>query len=360
LVEATVVFGSQSTGWNGSANVSTSPTGSAGLRMQDAFLGQTSASPTGPDGLADDGAVADGQMAGVVDQLHLHSGGSAVLGSGSVVLSQTAVFDNGIFGDVGPIHTPITLAITPTMLLQNLHYLQVGPAGMGSQVEINPNYADGAHPGVAGALNLSTRYPSIVSEGTLSADAELRQNVLLTLDFGDLGSFQKSYGPFSSLGSFGADAQWQGSNDFIELSTALDPSFVDALLQTFSGELLSASGPLTIPIALAGSFSVNELFEMPLDFGFLGVTTSDARFQGSFQYTFNATLTISQASLELTSNQIYEAVNVPEAHGIGLGALATLGGLATAWRRGRLTIFRRSGTIETSFTTKVKADGFTR
>jgi hypothetical protein len=105
------------------------------------------------------------------------------------------------------------------------------------------------------------------------------------------------------------------------------------LLYQLNGDITAITGPLEIPIALTGSLPLNEAFNAPLSLGFLGTITFSGEFTGSLAYTINGTVTLNSLVYSLQSQQIADAVNVPEASSLALLGLAGVSGLAWSQRR---------------------------
>jgi hypothetical protein len=206
-------------------------------------------------------------------------------------------------------------------------------------VPINPGYADGAHPGgptVQPALNLSTSYVSTISGGSLTGQGAASVGAVFSADLGIFGSFTQNLGSFDVFGgNVSQDFGLFGTSQFIEIATATNTLQFDALLQTLAGNISSLIGPLTIPITLTGAIPVNQTFDIPLSLGFLGTLTFPGTFNGNVNYTLNGSITLTNLTYALQSQQIANAVNVPEASSLALMALTTLGGVAYAKVRRR-------------------------
>lgn len=334
LVSASVNLPQQTVTVNVGANINTTPTGTGTISLQDLYVYQTFGG--GPDGKADDGSVINSQMSGSIDALDVTLVSSQVVGANSVTLNGSATFTSFPFNVVGGVTVPLQIDLTPGILLQNLQYVQVGPALMGAQVAINPGYADGAHPNVPATQNLSTQYPFVISGGNLSGSGDIQVGAVFSADLGIFGTFSSNLGTLTAEGLdltqvFGLI----GVGQFIEIPTATSPTDFDDLIQTLSGNISSILGDLTLPLTLSGSIPLSQTFTVPLSLGFLGTINFDADFNGSLSYTLDGSIVLTNLTYALQSQQIADAVNVPEASSLAMLGLTGLGGLAFSLYRRR-------------------------
>lgn len=317
------------------STTNSTPTGVGTVRLEDLYSGQASnhSFPPGPDGKADDGNVIDSQMAGTVDSLNIEFVDSPQ----AVAISNfglNGVAEASIFGV--PVSVPIAIDIDPSVLITSLSYAQIGAASMNGQVAINPSFADGAHPNVEGAQNLSTQYNLVLSSGTFSGDADAVIGAEFRADFGILGSYVQDLGAFSiDAGSISEDFGLVGVGRFLQMATAASGLDFDDLLFQLEGDLDSLIGPLTIPVVITGTLPINESFEVPIDLGMLGTITVDSSFSGSLTYSIDGELTITNLAYALQSQQITQAVNVPEASSLMLLGASGLCGVCLSLRRKR-------------------------
>ena len=340
LLSANISLPQQVKSINLNANINTTPTGNGTISLQDLYNSQNTnfpqppaAFPPGPDGKGDEGTVNDSQMSAGLTALNVNLASNQTIGVNSVTLNGTGSFSIlGIGVDV-----PLTLDVDPALLIQNINYTQVGPAILAGQSAINPGFADGAHPNVPGAQNLSTQYGLLISGGPLSAATEASIGAELTVEFGILGSYTQNLGTFSAdAGDLGQDFGLVGINSqFIQIATALNAYDFDDLVFLTGGDISSLIGDIEIPIQLVGSIPISEVFSAPLSLGFLGTITFDGEFNGSFTYTLDGTITLSNLTYTLQSNQIADAINVPEASSLALLGMAGFGGAAISWYRRR-------------------------
>lgn len=346
LLNSNVSLPSQSVNVSLSPNpitVTTTPTGSVTLKLSDSFNAQTvDALPTnlagqgpGPNGKADagpnNGTAADAWMRGGVDALSLNLVSSQAVGFSPAQLNGSAGFS--ILGI--PVSIPLEVDINASALLQNLTFNQLTPAFMGVGQKF-PTFGDGNHPNGVNTLDLSSRYPFILSAGTFAAGAQANLGVgltatLLGIDIG-LGNFNFA----QDLGSFSQDFALFGDARFAELATA-NPGlakFFDDLRFTLGADLSGLVGPINLPLTLSGVLPITQEFDAPLSLGFLGTITFRGTFNGTLNYTVDATATISNLAYQLSTNTVVNAVDIPEAGSLTLLAIAGLGGLG-------LTVARR-------------------
>jgi hypothetical protein len=338
LLSADINLPQQTVNISANQNLNLSPTGSGTIRLSDSYNSQQenissppAAFPPGSDGRADDGTTLDSQMSASIDALNVTLVNAPV----SVGVNNVSLSGSGSFNILGliPVSVPLRLDLSPSVILQNLNYAQIGPAVMAGQTAINPGFADGAHPNVPGVQNLSTLFASVISGGNLTGQGAANVNAQFTADFGILGSYSQNLGNFSLFNdSLSQTFGLFGQGQFIEIATALNAYDFDDLVQKLSGNISSLLGPLSLPLTLSGSIPVSQTFDAPLSLGFLGTITFRGSFNGSLSYSINGTLTLDNLTYSLQSQQIADAVNVPEAGSLGLMAATSLAGLIV-WRR---------------------------
>lgn len=325
------------------AAISTSPTGTGSIRMQDAYtLSQTAGAPytIGADGKADTGTSGNGRMHGVMSALNVTLAQNTAIGVNSVTLNGNAEFTSFPFSIVGGVDVPLSVTLTPSVLLNNLNYIQVGDALMGGEYKppVQPGFTgSGDHPNVAGAKDISVGYLSVISGGTLSGAAAASVGAVFSADLGIFGTFTQDLGAFSLFDDEISETfALIGASLFKQVPTALTPAQYDALVHSIGGDISSITGPLTLPLALSGSIPISQQFDVPLSLGFLGTITFAGTFNGNVNYNVSGEITLTNLTYNLQSQQIGDAVNVPEASSLalmGATALAGAGGLALRRRR---------------------------
>lgn len=341
LVSANVNLPSQVKAINLTSNINTTPTGNGTIALQDLYNSQITnfpqppaAFPPGPDGKADDGSAINSQMSGVMTALDVDLiSTTQTIGANSVQLT-----GNGSFSILGiGFDVPLTIDLDPSLLITNLNFTQVGLATMLGQTAINPGFADGAHPNVPGAQNLSTQYGLVLSGGPLTASTEAAVGVEFSADFGIFGTFSQDLGTLTAdAGDLSQDFGLVGINaQLIQIATALNTYDFDDLVYKFGGDISSLIGDLELPISLTGTVPISQTFDAPVSLGFLGTITFAGTFNGSLTYTIDGSITLSNLTYALQSQQIADAVNVPEASSLALLGLAGLSGVGISWYRRR-------------------------
>lgn len=341
LLSANINLPQQVKSINLNSNINTTPTGTGTISLQDLYNSQANnipsppaASAPGPDGKADEGSVNNSQMSGTMTALDVNLiPTQQTIGANSVQLT-----GNGSFSVLGiGFDVPLTIDLDPSILLNGLNFTQVGVASMLGQSAINPGFADGAHPNVDLVQNLSTQYGLVLSGGPLTASTAASVGVEFTADFGIFGSFSQDLGPLVvDAGELSEDFGLVGVNaQFIQIATALNAYDFDDLVYKFSGDISSIIGDLELPISLTGSIPISQTFDAPVSLGFLGTITFAGTFNGSLTYTIDGALTLSNLTYALQSQQIADAVNVPEASSLALLGLAGLSGVGISWYRRR-------------------------
>lgn len=341
LLGANITLGQQTRTISANANINTTPFGTGTIRMSDNFQGSDNRFNPVPDGKADaglPGSPVGAFMKGTLDALDVTLIQSQQIGTNSIQLDGDANFN--LLGFI-PVSVDLDLDATPTLVIQNVLFNQIGSAlGMGNfGGQKSPNFGDGNHPFLpSNTLDLSSRYPFALPLGNLSGsaggnlNAELSVNIL-GLNLG-LGDFNLGI-PTQSLVQ---QAPLIGDARFLQLPTA--NTNADDLQFRMSGALDDLLGDnLSLPFELSGVLPINESFQAPveIDLGFLGSIriTFTGTFVGSANYSINGQVAVSNLTYALQSNTIANAVNVPEAGSMTMAGLAAVGGLGAFWVRRR-------------------------
>lgn len=338
LLTANVNLPTQTKVISANVNINTNPSGTGTISLQDLYNSQANnipqppaAFPPGPDGRADEGSAINSQMSGTQTALNVDLIATPQeIGVNSVTLTGSGSFDIlGLF----PVTIPLSVQLDPSVMIQNLNFTQTGAAFFTGQSAINPGFADGAHPNVPMVQNLSTQYAFATMPGDISGAAMVNVDAEFSADFGIFGTYSTDVGPLSFSESLTESFGLIGLAKFIEIATASGATDFDDLLYQLNGDITAITGPLEIPIALTGFLPLNEAFNAPLSLGFLGTITFAGEFNGSLAYTINGTVTLNSLVYSLQSQQIADAVNVPEASSLALLGLTGVSGLAWSQRR---------------------------
>lgn len=343
LISADVSLPQQSVAIGLNAAITTTPTGTGAIRMQDAFtLSQQASGPgsIGADGKADTGTSGAGRMHGVVSALDVTLINSQSLGVNSITITGNAELDSFPFNLFGGVDVPLSVTMTPSVLLNNLKYVQIGDAIMGGEFSpaAQPGFPPSKdHPNVPGAKDISSGYLTVISGGTLSGQGQAIVGAVFTADLGVFGDFSTNLGDIELFNealseTFGLF----GSALFRNVPTATSHLDYDDLIFSVNGDISSIIGPLTLPLTLSGSLPISEQFDLPFSLGFLGTLTFRGTFNGNVNYSISGDITLTNLTYNLQSQQIADAVNVPEASSLVLMSLTAVGGAGVvAYRRRR-------------------------
>lgn len=333
LLSAHVDLPSQTGTFNAGLNLTSTPTGNGTIRLSDNWQGSDNRFPAGADGKADAGLPgnpANAYMQGTVDALNVTLLQHQQAAGSQIQLNGSASFN--VLGLI-PVSVPLRLSANPTLALDNFMFNQLG-SSLGAGFK-SPTYGDNNHPYLPNTLDLSSQYPFNVSAGTFTGQASgnlaaSMSTTILGIDVG-LGNFNI---PINSQ-ALSLNAGIIGDAHYIEVPTP--NTLADDLRFTLGGDLSSLLGGVALPLDLSGSLPINQVFNLPLSLGFLGTINFTATFNGSASYNISGSATISSIQYQLQSQDIANAVNVPEVSSLALMGLTAAGGLvAAAYRRRKL------------------------